>query len=360
MLSVTNNGIESNEKMNFKGLIKNILFLYRKGFWKFWIIYLVSFLLIKGVMLGFYWLISYFQDNTFIGFNLVQSNFYMEHQDLNTASTLDPFISEETYITKSLLLYLFLEVLYQALLAIPLALSILVAKNIFDKGDEKLKHQIKDILILIVPLLIIGVITNLLVKASTYFWYLPGLIIMALTSLVYPIAIEEKLNPIATIKRSFQLAKEQFFNILGIVLIVVVIQLLILSAGKLFATLLVYSPTTANSVLNVYNSVAIIYQYGVVQSIIYSIVAPFTAISAFVMYREAISIRTLKLSSAVDSTSKFAKSSQFGKSTLSVNKQVRKAVLGETKSMIKEKFCSSCGAETDPDSRFCDSCGRKI
>jgi hypothetical protein len=311
-------------------------------------------------MLGFYWVMTYVQNNTFIGFSIIQSEYYVIYQDIKTISTLDPFISEDTFITKSLLIYFGLEILYQSLLAIPLAISILVAKNILDKGDEKLKKQIKDVFVLLVPLLIIGIITNFLVKVGSYFWYLPGLIIMVLMSLVYPIALEENLRPIATIKRSYQLAKEQFFNILGIILIVVIAQLAILGVGKAFAYLLVYSPATADKVLSAYESIYVLYQYDIVQSIVYSLIAPFTAISAFVMYREAITIRNLRLSSVVESTSKFAKSSQLGKTTMSVNTQMRKAVLNETKSMIKEKYCTNCGHEIDSDSSFCDSCGAKL
>jgi hypothetical protein len=347
--------IENGSKFRVQESVKKIFSIYKKGFWKFWLVYLASLLIIKAVMLGFYWFTNYIQNNSFAGFTLAQSEYFMRVQDLFFNLTLDSTVDENNFLTKSFLLYFVLQVLYQAFLSIPFVISILVAKNVFDRGNEKLKKQISDVFLIIVPVLIIGVITSIMVQLGSYLWYIPGLIIMTFTSLVFPILIDEKLKPIPSIKRSFTLVKEQFLNIVGIIILIVIGQAIVLGISKFFAWLIVHDPAVANQILDVYNSISVIYSYEIVQSIIYSIVAPFTAISSYVIYREALSVRNFKLGSMVESTAKFAERNN----TLSVNKQLNNVVKTETKSLIKSKYCSNCGSVLDTGAPFCESCGQK-
>ena len=309
-------------------------------------------------MLGFYWLIGWVQNNAFIGFTADQSVYYMRVQDYFLSTpTLGTIVNEKTFLTKSFLLYFLLQVLYQSFLAIPFVISILVAKNVFDHGNEKMKKQLSDVVLVLGPVIFIGVITSLLVQLGSYFWYIPGLIVMTFTSMVFPVLIDEKLKPLATIKRSFSLVKHQFFNILGIILIFFAGQMVVLLIGKTFAWILVHDPAKAHKLLEGYASLSTLYSYDIVQSIIYSIVAPFTAISSYVIYREAMSVRTFDLTSMVDSTAKFAEESRSG---FSVENQLNTVVKTETKDLIKGKYCPNCGAELDNNSQFCENCGKKV
>ena len=112
-------------KFSIQRSLKKIFFIYKKGFWKFWLIYLSSLLIIKGIMLGFYWLIGWVQNNAFIGFTADQSVYYMRVQDYFLSTpTLGTIVNEKTFLTKSFLLYFLLQVLYQSFLAIPFVISI--------------------------------------------------------------------------------------------------------------------------------------------------------------------------------------------------------------------------------------------
>ena len=89
---------------------------------------------------------------------------------------------------------------------------------------------------------------------------------------------------------------------------------------------------------------------------IFSFVAPFTAISSYVIYREALSVRTLDLSAMVDSTAKFAEENN----SLAVDKQFTNVVKTETKDLIKATFCEYCGAKLEPYALFCRICGDNV
>ena len=360
VLNVTQSGnatTSHRNKFNLKNIAKKIFFIYKKGFWKFWGIYLASLLIIKGIMLACYYLANYIINNSFYGFSVTQSVYYMQFQDLLFNNvTLGSGIHDNQLITSSLVTYFLLQVVYQAILSIPFVISILLAKNIFDNKNEKLRKQMSDVFLVIGPVLVIGVITSIMVQLGSYFWYLPGVILMAFTSLVFPILVDEKLKPIKTIKRSFKLVQEQFFNILGIIVLIVLGQLAVLGIGKFFAWTLVHDPAVATKLLNVYNTLAILYSYDIVQSIIYSLVAPFTAISSYVIYREALSVRTLDLSAMIDSTAKFAEENN----SLAVDKQLTNVVKTETKDLIKATYCENCGAKLEPNALYCPNCGEKV
>ena len=354
---ITNN-TSQNGKFSIQRSLNKIFFIYKKGFWKFWLIYLSSLLIIKGIMLSFYWLINYAQTSSFIGFSVTQSEYYMRAQDYFLSTpTLGQSVSDSTFITKSFAIYFILQVLYQTFLAIPFVLSILVAKNVFDHGNEKMRKQLSNVTLVIGPVLIIGVITSILVQVGSYLWYIPGLLAMTFTSLVFPILIDEKLKPIATIKRSFTIVRGQFVNILGIILLFFAGEMAVLLIGKFFAWLLVHDPAYANKLLTVKNTLSIIYSYEIVQSIIFSIVAPFTAISSYVIYREAIAVRTFDLTSMVDSTATYV---EENRSAISIDNQLTNVVKTETKDLIKGKYCSNCGAKLDDNAQFCESCGIKV
>ena len=180
---------------------------------------------------------------------------------------------------------------------------------------------------------------------------------MTFTSLVFPVLVDEKLKPIATIKRSFTLVKEQFFNIIGIILLFFIGQMVVLLIGKSFAWLIIHDPAAANKLLEGYNSLLTLYSYDIVQSIIYSIVAPLTAISSYVIYREAIAVRTFDVTSMVDTASKFA---EENRSSMSISKQLDTVVKTETKDLIRAKYCPNCGSEIDDNTIYCESCGKKV
>ena len=347
----------SDGKFNIKRIAKKVFFIYRKGFWKFWSIYVASLLIIKGIMLGFYWIINFLQNNSFVGFTLSQSEYYMQFHDYFFGLTLDSVVNQSSLITKDLLIYFVLQILYQAFLAIPFVISMLVAKNVFDKGNEKLKKQVRDVFLIIGPVLIIGVITSILVQIGSYLWYIPGLLAMSFTSLVFPVLIDEKLKPIAVIKRSFALVKDQFLNIFGIFVLIVIAQFGVLAIAKGFAWFTVHDPAKAAKILDVYNSAVVIYSYDFVQSLIYSIVAPFTAITSYVIYREAISTRMFSASSMIESTSKFV---EENRTNLTMDRQLSNAVKTETKDLIKGSYCPNCGAKLDENAVYCESCGKRI
>ena len=109
--------------------------------------------------------------------------------------------------------------------------------------------------------------------------------------------------------------------------------------------------------LNVKNTLSIIYSYEIVQSIIFSIVAPFTAISSYVIYREAIAVRTFDLTSMVDSTATYV---EENRSAISIDNQLTNVVKTETKDLIKGKYCSNCGKEVDNNAIICPRCGVDI
>ncbi len=361
-MNATNQPNKSNKtgdgKFSIKRTFEKIFSIYKKGFWKFWLIYLASLLIIKGIMLGFYWLINFAQSSSFIGFSVVQSEYYMRFQDyLFSAPTLTSTASNSTFITKSFVIYFIAQVIYQAFLAIPFVISILLTKNVFDQRDETIKKQLSDVTIVIGPVLIIGVITSIMIQIGSYFWYIPGLLAMTFTSLVFPILIDEKLKPITTIKRSFSLVKSQFFNILGIVLLLFLGEMGVLLIGKAFAWLIVHNPAVANKLLNAYNSFTIIYSYDIVQSIIFSLVAPFTAISSYVIYREALSVRTIDMTAMVDSATQYAEENRVN---LSIDNQLTNVVKIQTKDAIKSRYCPNCGAELEGNAVYCENCGQKV
>ena len=353
----TNLGDKPDGKFSLKRITKKVFAIYRKGFWKFWLIYVASLLIIKGIMLGFYWFTNFLQNNSFAGFTLAQSEYYMQFHDYFFGLTLSSVVNQNSLMTKDVLIYFVLQVLYQAFLAIPFVISMLVAKNVFDKRDEKLKKQVRDVFLIIGPVLVIGVITSILVQVGSYLWYIPGLLAMSFTSLVFPVLIDEKLRPINTIKRSFTLVKEQFVNIFGIILLIVLAQFGVLGIAKGFAWLTVHDPAKAAKILNVYNSLAVLYSYDFVQSLIYSVVAPFTAITSYVIYREAISARMFNASTMIESTSQYI---EENRSNLSIENELTNTVKTETKDLIKAGYCPNCGAKLESNAVYCENCGQKV
>ncbi|MHA2365661.1 MAG: zinc ribbon domain-containing protein [Candidatus Hodarchaeales archaeon] len=326
--------------------------IYKKEFWKFILIYLIAFLVLNFIVDNLIEillspLINFSNINKLSSENLWNFTF-------GNLVALE-IITNPNYLTNidiwgSFLFSFISAIIRGTLLAIPLALTVLMATTVIDKKQQSLKAHLKNLYYSLVPIVVIGVIFSFIYELSYYF-IIPAILVGTFGCLLFPVLLEEKLKPKEVLKRSYTLVRNQFFPILAVLVIIGILQYIVTVFGhqiydELFPTIF------QDSSSDVINSIMSKLESSFIAGLFASILAPLSGISASILYRESLLVQRLKVTAgrlkvpaATSLTKEFNATEYLVKQTLKD---------------VKPQYCSTCGNTIEESERFCGKCGATL
>lgn len=326
-------------------ILKETFLTYRQGFWKLWLIYLVAFVAINAFVYVGRLILDIALNGSAVYLDSGYSWSYVYYNYLSTMDyrVVQQVVESNKFFLAGLFLTNFLaDVLRNTLMSIPLALTILVTKKILYQTEEDLRSQLKTLLGIVGSVIAVGAIISLLVELGTYLFVVPGFLIAVFAGLVFPAMLEERLHPIASLKRSVELVRLKFFQVLGLITIIGLIQ------GVSWVVSYVLTNEVVLGKVSSLNSEQLVYFYliaNILSGVLSSVLAPLTGISAFILYKDLSFYQKAKMAGvgAIGGTGATYRTSQMQKAI------VREAVEGQ--------FCASCGTPHDGESQYCQKCG---